>query len=122
MQGVLTSDAVDAWLVFYHPDVEVHDLPGIPDAPVRRGHDDLRKWIEMMRDTWSEGSHYEPVEFTTSGDFVVVSVRAHGWGRGSGVPIEVSFFTVFEMREGKVQRMWSYFDREEALQAAGLSK
>jgi ketosteroid isomerase-like protein len=122
MRGELTSEGLDAWLGFYHPDVELHDLPTIPDAPVRRGYDDLRKWIEMMRDTWSESSNYEPEEFTAAGDFVIVAVRAHGWGRGSGVPVEISFFTVFEMRDGKVQRMWSYFDREEALEAAGLSE
>ena len=29
----------------------------------------------------------------------------HGWGRGSGVPVEISFFTVFECGDGKVQRI-----------------
>ena len=74
----------------------------------------------MMQDVWSEESYYEPERFTTAGDFVIVAVRAHGSGRGSGVPIEISFFTVFEMRDGKVQRLWSYFDEEKALEAAGL--
>ena len=111
---------IDAWLEYFHPDVEVHDLPTIPDAPVRHGHDDLRKWVEMMQDVWSEESYYEPERFTTAGDLVIVAVRAHGSGRGSGVPIEISFFTVFEMRDGKIQRLWSYFDEEKALEAARL--
>ena len=112
---------IDAWLEGFHTDVEAHDLPTMPDAPVRRGHDDLRAWIEMMGDVWTEESYYKPEEFTAAGDFVLVAVRTHAWGRGSGVPIEVSFFWVFEMRDGKVQRVWSYFDKGEALEAAGLS-
>jgi len=112
---------VDAWLEGFHTDVEAHDLPTIPDAPVRRGHDALRKWLEMMGDTWTDQSYYEPLEFTAAGDFVLVAVRAHAWGRGSGAPVEVSFFWVFEMRDAKVQRSWAYFDKDEALEAAGLS-
>ena len=113
---------LQAGIVGFHADVEAHDLPTIPDAPVRRGHDDLRKWVEMMGDVWTEESYYEPEEFTAAGDFVLVAVRAHAWGRGSGAPIEVSFFQVFEMRDRKVQRSWAYFDEAEALEAAGLSK
>jgi ketosteroid isomerase-like protein len=121
-RGELTTERIDAWLGFYHPDVEVHDLPTMPDAPVRRGHEDLRKWIEMMRDTWMEGSYYEPEEFTAAGNFVIVAVRAHARGRGSGVPIEVKFFWVFEVSEGKARRIWAYWDEEEALEAAGLGE
>jgi ketosteroid isomerase-like protein len=113
---------IDAWLEDFHADVEAHDLPTIPDAPVRRGHEDLRKWAEMMGDIWTQESYYELEEFTAAGDFVVVAVRAHAWGRGSGAPIEVSFFQVFEMRDGKVQRSWAYFDEAQALEAAGLSE
>jgi ketosteroid isomerase-like protein len=113
---------IEAWLEFFHADVEAHDLPTIPDAPVRRGHDDLRKWVEMMGEVWTEDSHYEVKEVKAAGDFVVAAVRTHAWGRGSGAPIEIDFFQVFEMRDQKVQRMWAYFDEDEALEAAGLSE
>ena len=114
---------IDAWLELFHADVEAHELPTIPDAaPVYRGHDDLRKWFEMMENVWTEESHYEPEEFTAAGEFVLVAVRALARGRGSGAPVEVSFFQVFEMRDGKVQRLWNYSDEQEALEAAGLSE
>jgi hypothetical protein len=32
----------------------------------------------------------------------------------------VKFFQVFEMRDGRVQRTWAFFDEAEALEAAGL--
>jgi len=112
----------DAWLEGAHADAEFHDLPTIPDAPVRRGHADLRKWVEMMADVWTEDSYYEVKEVKAAGSFVVTAVRTHAWGRGSGAPIEIDFFQVFEMREGKVQRAWSHFDEEAARRAAGLSE
>src|SRR5829696_9875635 len=73
---------IDAWLEGFHPDVEVHDLAGIPDAPVRRGHDALREWVAMMDGIWVD-ARYEPEEFIEAGEFVVVAVRAKGRGRGS---------------------------------------
>jgi ketosteroid isomerase-like protein len=122
LNRALNREDVDAWLEGFHPDVEVHDLPTIPGAPVYRGHDALRKWVEMMREVWEEGSYYEPQRFMPRGDFVVVAVRGHARGRGSRVPIELDFFQVFEMREGKVQRCWAYFEEAEALDAVALSE
>jgi ketosteroid isomerase-like protein len=112
----------DAWLEFFHPDAEVHDLPTVPDVPVMHGRDELRKWVETQAKVWTDESYYELEEFTASGDFVIVAVRAHAWGRGSRAPAGFSFFQVLEMREGKIQRAWAYFDEEQALEAAGLSE
>ncbi len=111
---------IDAWIHGFHEDVEVHDLPTIPDAPIYRGHGDLRNWVEMMFDVWAEDSYYEPVELQPEGDFVIATIRAHARGRGSGVPVELTFFQVFEMDAGRVRRAWAFFERNEALQAAGL--
>jgi ketosteroid isomerase-like protein len=111
---------IDAWIDSFHADVEVHDLPTIPDAPVYRSHDDLRNWVETMFEVWTEDSYYELVELLPEGDFVIATVRAHAKGRGSGVPIELTFFQVFEIDEGKVRRAWAFFEKDEAQQAAGL--
>ena len=113
---------VDAWLETFHADVEVFDMPMFPDAQVRRGHDDMRRWIETMLDVFSPGGRWEPEQVTTAGDFVLVSVRGHGFGRESGAPVEARFFQVFEMRDRKAQRVWSDFDEDQALKAAGLSE
>ena len=111
---------IDAWIDGFHGDVEVHDLPTIPDAPVYRSHDDLRNWVETMFEVWTEDSYYELVELVPEGNFVIATVRAHAKGRGSGVPIELTFFQVFEIDGGKVRRAWAFFEKDEALQAAGM--
>jgi hypothetical protein len=73
-----------------------------------------------MFEVWTEDSYYELVELMPEDDFVIATVRAHGWGRGSGVPIELTFFQVFEFDAGKVRRAWAFFEKGEALEAAGL--
>jgi uncharacterized protein len=103
----------------FHPDAETHDLAVIPDAPVRRGHEALREWVVMMEEIWVD-ARYEPEEFIDAGELVVVAVRAKARGRGSGVPMDVPMFHVFEVQDGKIRRFWSYLDRAEALEAVGL--
>jgi ketosteroid isomerase-like protein len=118
--GLLNSGQIEAWIDLFHPDAETHDLAAIPDAPVvRRGHEALRRWVVMMEEIWVDG-RYEPEEFIDAGELVVVAVRAKARGRGSGVPMDVPIFQVFEMHDGKVRRSWSYLNRAEALDAVGL--
>ena len=112
---------IDAWLEGFHADVEAHDLPTIPDAPVSRGHEDLRKWVEMMGDIWTKESYYEPEEFTVAGDFVLVAVRPTLGGEEAGLRSRSASSGVRDARrEG--HRVWSFFDKAEALEAAGLSE
>jgi hypothetical protein len=56
----------------------------------------------------------------TLGVFVIVAVRAQARGRRSAVPMDVRMFHAFEMRDGKVQRMWGYLDEADAVEAVGL--
>jgi len=53
---------------------------------------------------------------------VFSSHRQSAIGKGSGVPIEVEYFSVFELEAGLVVRIRHYLDRDEALDAAGLSE
>ena len=112
---------IEAWLELFHPDVEAHDLAGIPDAPVRRGHDALREWVAMMDDIWAD-ARYEPEEFIDAGEFVVVAVHGKARGLRGGVPLDIPMFHVFEIQDGKARRVRAYLDRAEALEAAGLSE
>jgi ketosteroid isomerase-like protein len=111
---------VQAWLNAFHADAEMHDLAGGPEAPPRRGHEALRAWVESVDSLWEDG-RYEPQEIIDAGDFVVVAVRVRGRRRHTGVNIDVSMCQVFEMRQGRIQRGTAYLDKDEALEAVGLS-
>jgi ketosteroid isomerase-like protein len=112
---------VEAWLDAFHPDAEMYDLAGGPEAPARQGHEALREWVETVDGIWEDG-RYEPEEFIDAGDFVVVAVRVRARRRDIRVPVDVPLFQVFEMRDGRIQRGRAYLDRTEALEAAGLSE
>ena len=51
---------------------------------------------------------------------VLATVR--GRGKKSGVEAETEFAHVWTMRDGKAVRIAAYFDRAEALKAAGIER
>jgi ketosteroid isomerase-like protein len=59
-------------------------------------------------------------EFIDAGDQVVVRNRHTGRGERSGVPIEMDFWFVHTVNEGKVVQVDMFVNEGEALEAAGL--
>ena len=53
-------------------------------------------------------------------DKVVVRVRQEGHGARTGVPVQVIFWWVYWLKDGKIIRFEMFEDREPALEAAGL--
>ncbi len=45
-----------------------------------------------------------------------------GRGRGSGVEVDARFYDVYTLRNGKIVRVDEFAEREDALEAAGLSE
>ena len=56
------------------------------------------------------------------GDRVLVLSRHTARGKQSGVPIEGEIGDLFTLRDGKIVRYYSYWNRAVALEAAGLSE
>jgi ketosteroid isomerase-like protein len=111
---------------FYDPDIE-WDASRVgafnPDiAGVFRGHDEVRtywrRWLEAWRDL-----EFEVEDVLDGGDEIVALIRnQRQWGRSSGIPTEMPpYALVFTVKNGKVTRWRSFPDREEALEAAGIS-
>ena len=55
------------------------------------------------------------------GDTVLVLGGVHARGRGSGIELEQEIGWVYEFRDGKMIRLHTYYDREQAIAASGLS-
>jgi ketosteroid isomerase-like protein len=64
----------------------------------------------------------EPIEARGTEDKVFLWLRFSGHGEGSGIPVEMELAHVITMRGGRAARIVEYFDRAEALKAAGLSE
>jgi ketosteroid isomerase-like protein len=64
----------------------------------------------------------EPEQFFKAGDRIVVFVRTPARGKGSGVEVEFRPAHVWTMRAGKALRLEVFPERQEALEAVGLSE
>jgi ketosteroid isomerase-like protein len=107
----------DLW--FFTEDAEYHTSREDPDSGVHRGIDAVRRqfarWVETYPDL-----RVEPLEAFGNGDKVFLWVRFSGHGEGSGTPVEMELAHVLTVRDGRVARTVEYFDRAEALEAAGI--
>jgi ketosteroid isomerase-like protein len=102
------------------PDFEL-ELPALYlDASHYRGLEGAAqawgRWTEDFDDF-----RWEPGVFLEIGDRVVVSIRERGRGHGSGVEIDHIRHHVLTVRNGRVTRLQIFFERDEALAAAGAN-
>jgi ketosteroid isomerase-like protein len=84
-----------------------------------RGHDEVRRFMEDMREPFEEVM-VEPDEWFDHGDRIVVFLRIRARPRGSDAVAENRVGHLWTMRDGKVIRCETFPRREEALEAAGL--
>jgi ketosteroid isomerase-like protein len=84
------------------------------------GLDQIRRLALEFRETW-ESARMEPHEFIEAGDLVVVPWAMHGRGRG-GIELVAHATFVWTIRDGAIERISLYQEREEALEAVGLSE
>jgi ketosteroid isomerase-like protein len=87
---------------------------------VYRGHEGVRRFWSEFIDPW-ESIRIEITDTREAGDTLVVFVKFHGVGMGSGVELTVPFVHLLNFRNRKLLRFRAYADRDEALEAAGLS-
>jgi ketosteroid isomerase-like protein len=78
--------------------------------------------LEMAADWVQEFEEFTMTaeEFIDAGDRVVVRVRQTARGAGTGVPVQVTFWFVYTVYDGKVTRFEMFQGRDEALVAADL--
>ena len=104
---------------FYAADAEYHAAREDPDSAVHRGVAEITKQLERWVDAYPD-LKLEPSDARANGNQVFVWVRFLGHGAGSGLPVEMEMAHVITLSGGKFARLDEYFDRGEALKAAGL--
>jgi ketosteroid isomerase-like protein len=108
--------------MYFAPDFEMNPVEGGRMEEERStGLDSIRDNFERWAGAW-ENLDVTAEKFVDAGDRVLVTMRHRGRGRTSGVEVDARFFVVYTLREGKVSRVDEYTEREEALEAAGLSE
>ena len=125
----LIRTAFDRWnagdreppLELIDPEVEIQTAIGdaFKGEPFR-GHEGAREWLAALDEnfeTWDLAAE----QFIERGETIVALGRIRARGRGSGVELDQDVGWVFQIRDGKMLRLQTFLDREEALAAAGMS-
>ena len=109
---------------FVDPEIEWRGPKEFPDlAEAHYGHDGIRSYLAKINEAL-EDYRMSPEEFIDVDDErVLVFSREGGRGRGSQAEVETHPTAhVWTIRDGKAVHMQSYWERDEALAAVGLSR
>jgi ketosteroid isomerase-like protein len=124
VQGFDSGGFEEAAFEWLDPEIEWRGPPEFPDlAEPRYGHDGVREYIAILTEVL-EDYRMAPEEFIDAGgDQVLVFSREGGRGKGSGVEVQTHPTAhLWTIRGRKAVRMRSYWERLDALEAAGLSE
>jgi hypothetical protein len=107
---------------YLHEDVELEDYPAIPGATWHVGYPGALQWTTNLWESFGD-FHLEPREFIPGrrGRFVCITDTL-GQGRRSGLELSLTAYAVVTVEEGRIRRIAITADRQEALEAAGVSK
>jgi len=99
--------------------VEVHDHD-TPDQGAYLGRGGVERWLQEWSEAWSDWE-FEPEEFIDAGNAVIVVIRMHAKGAGSGVELDRQDAIVYRFSEDKILRTDYYNSKQQALEVAGVS-
>ena len=109
---------IETFLNLLDPDVEVFSPPELPNPAQFTGRDGYLPWASQWLDAWEtfelDAEGFEPLR----AHHVLMTVRQHGIGKGSGAEVEMRVCYMLEYRDGLATRVHLYADREQALKAA----
>jgi ketosteroid isomerase-like protein len=121
-QSAAAEDPLDfAYQNMWAEGIDHRAVEGAPDDPGPIiGRDAMRRylgeWYEMFH-----GYKLAVEDVIDAGDGLVLIVyHASGKAKASGVPVDMSVFTILTIRDGKIVRGREYMTMDEALRAAGL--
>ena len=109
---------IDSVLDLMHPQIEVIDLPQVPEERRRRGREAVAAWFNSMEDVWTRLSVDAEEVTELDAERVLAAVRFSGHARGSGMDIEQRVAIVCTIRGGKAVRWQIYPSRDEAIAEA----
>jgi ketosteroid isomerase-like protein len=92
-----------------------------PDHATHRGIEAIRRQHQGWFDAYPD-LQVVPLEIRVNGDRVFVWTRFTGHGADSGAAMEMELAHVVTIERDRTRRIQEYFDRSEALRAAGLQE
>jgi ketosteroid isomerase-like protein len=118
---LFNAGEIDTAMGRVHPDVQFRDLQNAPDLPETvRGRDSMRRVLAQWASVYDD-YRADVVEYLDADPWVLVDVRWHGKGKGSGLQVDVRTVDACKVQDGKViEYVVGYRDMAAALKAVGL--
>jgi ketosteroid isomerase-like protein len=104
------------------PDCEWIPFAGFPGPAMYRGKDGFADFMRVWTEDFEDWSVRIERLADAGGNRVVALLHQSAIGKGSGVPVELHFGQVSELKDGQVIRFRNILEPAEALEAAGLSE
>jgi ketosteroid isomerase-like protein len=102
------------------PEVEIDATSRVLNPARYHGIEGFRQLTHETFDIWEEWS-VEPTRFLWNGDRVFIETRIHARGKGSGIELAETYYTVWTVENGRGTAMEIHVDRDRAFRSAGLS-
>jgi len=114
---------LDAVTQFWDADITWRAIEGAPDdVGEMHGREAVRRYLQEWIDVFDNVTNV-PEELIDLGDDRVLAMQhATGRAKGSGVETEIRYAVIYTVRGGKVVPGREYIDRNQALEAVGLSE
>ncbi len=103
------------------PDFEWITSMAAVEGEIFWGREGIETYFGRMKDAWEEFITIAE-DYRDIGDRVLLLGRLEGRGLASGVPVSAPLDILYDLRDGKISRMHSFLDHDEALRAAGLTE
>ena len=105
---------------FLAPEFEVDATDRVLNPDSYSGLEGFRRMAAEMAEVWDMWE-IEPLQFIEQGDLTFVAHLVRARGKGSGVEVEQTYWSVWKVRDGRAVRLDLFVDRDRALAAAGLA-
>jgi ketosteroid isomerase-like protein len=112
-------DDWEAMEQFLAPEFEVDATDRVLNPARYEGIEGFRRLAGEMAEVWDTWV-IEPLEFVEHGELMFVAHLVRARGKGSGVEVEQTYWSVWTVRDGKGVKLTLYVDRDRALAGAGL--
>ncbi len=104
------------------PDFRIENVSTAVTDKTYHGSEGARQWMSDFFDVLGEDARHEAEPIEVGDDYVVSKLRIVGRGSSSGAPVDMRWYGVMWIREGKITRAVGYPNRRQALEAVGLSE
>jgi ketosteroid isomerase-like protein len=122
MDAPNTREAVSDWVeAAVDPEIEWVPEASTPETQTFHGVDGVTAFFDLLFDAF-DYAHQWPERFIDCGDRDLVFVRLEARGRTTGLELSEPWAHLVTVRNGRVSRLEQFRNRDEALEAAGLSE